>query len=313
MTSSLITPTIEQSLVQSWENNFIALTQQKESLLGGLKAIKNISFSSNKHNVGRMGSTKLEEITGRNPDAQWDEALMDNRQMTKRNFGKSFIIDKKDVREAMADPTSAIYMQINAALQREKDKFIANAALAAVNVGDPNAGTALTSVSAATDGVLTTVATGGLTYALLQQLMGNAINNSVAYGTMQNSGLSLIVSGSDFMQLVNEDKFINNNYTSLRPVDNGYITKLFGMDVVVVPGNDTGVITNVDPILAESGTTRSCLLLSPEAIMFSLDNIKFTWVDELEGKYRSSGLKFYCEMSAMRTEGVRTQVITTTF
>ncbi|MFW6311246.1 MAG: phage capsid protein [Nanoarchaeota archaeon] len=311
--SNLINGSIDQSLIQSWENNFYTLSQQKQSFFDQSKAIKRVSFNSLYHNVARMDKTSLNRATGRNPDVQLDEAVMDNRRMKKYSFHKQFIFDKKDIREAMADPTSEVYMQLMAAFNREKDKFIAETALGSVEVGDSNNGGTST-ISAAADGVNTIDATSGLDYPKVKRIITNFINRNVATGTMQNTDITLAVAGTDWDQLLNEDKFINNNYSSYHPIDKGgYLPKLFGMDLITFAGNDTGVITDADITLKEDGSIRSCLALAPQSIYFDVGNVGFRYIPELESKVRSSGLYFYCEMAAMRSEGVKVQEIRTTF
>ena len=308
--SNLINPTIDQALTQTWSSMFVSLSQQKESLLTNLPAIKDISFQSYKHNVRRIGPVELEEITGRNPDAQYHDPAIDNRQMTKTSFGYAVMIDKKDVREAMADFRSPVYQEILHAFNRKKDEFLVQMATGNVQVGETGK---TTSVSFENDGGITTDATSGLTYNIIKESMRKFINREVVIGSLQNSNVSAIISGTEWEDLLEEDKFINNNYTKQSPVDDGSITKIFGMNVVTVAGSETGYTKNNNPILKETGTTRECLMLAPESILFDADNIQFEWVENLENKYRSSGLKFSCDMSAMRIEGVKVQKIKTSF
>lgn len=311
--SNLYSPTIEQGLIQTWEQNFITLAQQRDSMLSMLPAVKYSAFTGTKHNVPRTGKTEMNKVAGRNPDKQYDEFLVDNRQIVRNTFAKTFIFDEKDIREMMADPTSEAYKSIMAAINREKDRVIARACLASVLVGDPNNNSALTSLSAANDGVKTIDATAGLTYALLKKGMTNFINNDIVSGELRNANLSFICGGTDLSDLLDEDKFINNEYTASRPVDDGYISKVFGMNVVALAGSETSNITVANPILTESGTTRSCLLLAPQSVLFSMENMKVDYEDKVPGKIRSKSLTVSVDMGAMRIEGARVQAVSTTF
>jgi hypothetical protein len=312
---ALINPSIEQAEYQSWEDNFIVLAQNNRSMLSQTQAVRDFSFTGSRHNFVRVGTTELETVTGRNPTVTRREMLFDNRQCVKMPFYKSFIVDQKDVREMLKDPKNEIYTQILNALNRAKDKFIVDSAIGNVNVGDPNSGTPLTVLTPEQDGVVFIDATQGLNYEIITSILTTMINNSVCIGDMQNTGLTLAHSGTEWEALVNEDKFINNLYTAIRPVDNGYINRIFGMQSIAYPGSKTGTIEVPNPILPEDidTSTRQCVLFSPDSVRFTIDNIKFKYTTDLEGYVRSDELKFYCEMSAIRTEGCRVAVIETTF
>lgn len=309
---ALINPTIDQAKIQSWETNFYTLASQKTSLLSNLPAIKHIDFSAAKHNIVRLNSLEIQEISGRNPKVNYEETSFDNRQIVKRNFAKSILFDKYDNLEMMSDPTSDIYTEVMQAFDRMKDRIIAEACFASVMCGDPNNGVALTSVTAEEDGVKTIDATSGLTYNLLKQAHTNFINSNILSGDLMNSNLSFICAGSDMSQLLDEDKFINNNYTSIRPVDNGVITKVLGMNVVTLAGSQTNQTEYTNPILKEDGTTRDCIILAPDSIRFVVSDVSIE-IREPDEYYRSKALVFSARLGAIRTEGAKIQKIKTTF
>lgn len=310
---TLINPTIDQAKIQSWEETFIALASQKDSYLSNLPAVRYTAFEGKQHNFPRHGSFELNETKGRNPDKQYDEMLFDNRQLKRKRYTKTLIFDNMDIREMMADPTSPAYQEFTYAINRAKDRIIAEAATADVNVGDPNNNVALTKVSFENDGGITIDATTNLTYDILKKAQVNFINNKVSIGDLSNSNSSLICGGTDFSQLLSEDKFINNLYSTFRPAMDGKLTRVLGMNVVALPGSETGSITDANPILKEDGTTRDCLLLAENSIAFSMENLKITYIPSMENKVDSSSLTVSVEMGAMRLEGARVQKIQTTF
>ena len=309
---TLINPTIDQAKIQSWETNFYTLASQKTSLLSGLPAVKHIDFSSAKHNIVRMGNVEIDEISGRNPKVNYEDPEFDNRQIVKKDFAKAILFDNYDNLEMMANPTSEYYTKVMEAFNRAKDRVIADACFASVMCGDPNNGVPLTSVTAEEDGVRTIDATGGLTYNLLKQAHTNFINSTVISGDLSNSNLSFICAGSDMSQLLEEEKFINNNYTSLRPVDNGVITKVLGMNVVALSGSQTNQTQQKKTILKEDGTTRDCIILAPDSIRFVVSDIKIE-IREPSEYIRSKALVFSARLGAIRTEGAKIQKIQTTF
>jgi hypothetical protein len=306
-------PTIEQAKFQSWADNFIVLAQNERSLLSQTKAVKDFSFTGARHNFVRSGETEIAQVSGRNPLTVRDEFLFDNRQAIKIPFSKSFIFDQKDMREMLGDPASEVYRALLYAFNRAKDRFIADCALAPVQTGDPNSGQPLATLTAYQDGVKVMDATGGLNYSVITEAVEYFINNSVAYGDMANNNITFAGAGSEWNQLMNEEKFINNNYSKADLVDKGYVNKIFGMNYITFPGSRTGTKEVEQPILKEENTVRKCLLLAEDSIRFTADNVRFKYTEDLQNYVRSDELKFYCEMSAIRTQGAKVLEIDTTF
>ena len=307
-----IIKTIDQAKIQSWEQNFYIAASQQTSLLSNLPAVKNIDFNSAKHNIVRLGSLEVDEITGRNPEVNYEETSFDNRQIVKKDFAKAILFDKYDILEMMSDPTTDVYKEVMKAFNRQKDRIIAEACFSNVMCGDPNNGTPLTSITAEADGVRTIDATGGLTYNLLKQANTNFINSTIVSGDLMNANLSFICAGTDMSQLLEEDKFINNNYTSIRPVDTGVLTKILGMNVITLAGSQTDQLTVKRPILKEDGTTRDCIIMAPDAIRFAVSDVKIE-IREPTKYVRSKALVFSARLGAVRTEGAKIQRIRTTF
>lgn len=304
--------TIDQAKIQSWQENFYIAASQQTSLLSTLPAVKSLDFKSAKHNIVRLSGLEVNEITGRNPKVNYEETGFDNRQIVKKDFAKAILFDKYDILEMMSDPTTDIYREVMKAFNRQKDRIIAEACFSNVMCGDPNNGTPLTSITAEADGVRTIDATGGLTYNLLKQANTNFINSNVVSGDLMNANLSFICAGSDMSQLLEEDKFINNNYTSIRPVDTGILTKVLGMNIVTLAGSQTDQLTVNRPILKEDGTTRDCIIMAPDAIRFVVSDVKIE-IREPSEYVRSKALVFSARLGAIRTEGAKIQRIRTTF
>ena len=304
--------TIDQAKIQSWQKNFYIAASQQTSLLSTLPAVKSMNFNSAKHNIVRLSGLEINEITGRNPKVNYEETGFDNRQIVKKDFAKAILFDNYDILEMMSNPTTDIYKEVMKAFNRQKDRIIAEACFSNVMCGDPNNGTPLTSITAEADGVRTIDATGGLTYNLLKQANTNFINSNVVSGDLMNANLSFICAGSDMSQLLEEDKFINNNYTSIRPVDTGILTKVLGMNIVTLAGSQTDQLTVNRPILKEDGTTRDCIIMAPDAIRFVVSDVKIE-IREPSEYVRSKALVFSARLGAIRTEGAKIQRIRTTF
>lgn len=311
MSSNTYSPSTEQGLKQTFENNFYLLSQQDRSLLGMSPAVKYITADGNKHNIGRVGKTELVEANTRNPLKEPIDLSIDNRELLVKRYTQTYILDRKDAREMIADPMNAMYKELTMACNRLEDRVIVDAATGVVLVGTSDA--AKTSRTAAQDGVVTIDATSGVTYAgTITQAYENFINNNVIFNDIGNSNLTFACAGAEHTDLMNEDKFINTRYTEFRPVDKGTMDKAGGMRVAAFAGNVTGGISVDNPILTESGGVRTNLMMAPEAIAVARRIKEFDFVEKHPDYVNSSMLTTVVEVGAVRYEGVKIQIVTST-
>jgi hypothetical protein len=308
MSSLTINPSIDQAALQNFMDSFHELAQQTKSHLVATRAIKFMPSKGKTNNMARIGRVELVEVNTRNPDKQYGDYNVDNRQFSKRRFTKTITIDAKhDINELIKDPTSDILKQLNNAKERVIDRIGINAAVGAVLTGAPDA--APTSTSAATDGVLTITATSGFVYGTVQQITQNFINNDVPYDTF--SGATICITGKENTDLMGETEFINNFYISGKPVEQGVMEKAGAYRVQLFAGSVNGGITVVSPILPEGVSTRSCVVLAPESIAMSMELADLS-VTKSATKVNSWDITIDFWINAMRTEGVLVQIVTTT-
>lgn len=308
MPSNTINPSIDQGALQMFRDNFLELAQQTKSALGGSKAILNLPNKGKTNNLGRIGRIELTEVPGRNPNKSYADYSIDNRQLTKRRFTKTITIDKKhDINELIRDPQSDILKQLVNGKERVIDRVIAASAVGDVLVGRPDA--APSAVSAANDGVLTIDGTAGMTYAVVQQITENFINNDLPYEMFRGS--CICVTGKENTDLMQESQFINNDYISSKPVESGKMSNAGLYEVKLFAGSVNGGIVVDSPVLVESGATRSCIVLAPESIALSME-IGDLSVERNPLKVNSMDITIDLWINAMRTEGARVIIVTTT-
>ena len=308
MSSLTISPSIDQAALQNFLDSFHELAQQTKSKLVASNAIKFMPSKGKINNLARIGRIELVEVNTRNPDKQFGDYSVDNRQFTKRRFTRTVTIDAKhDINELIKDPTSDILKQLNNAKERVIDRIAIAAAVGAVLTGAPDA--APTSTSAATDGVITITATSGFVYATVKSITENFINNDVSMDSF--SGSTLCATGKENSDLMSEVEFINNDYISGKPVESGVLEKAGTYRVQLFAGSQNGGITVVNPILPEGSTTRSCVVLAPESIAMSME-LADMGVEKSATKVNSWDITIDFWINAMRTEGVLVQIITTT-
>lgn len=308
MSSLTISPSIDQGAALNFQDSFYALQQQTKSKLVNAGVAKFLSADVKTNNMARIGRVELVEVATRNPDKQFGDYNLDNRQFTKRRFTKTVQIDALyDINELLKDPTSDILTQMNNGKERVIDRIIVAAAAGAVLTGAPDA--APVSVSAATDGVLTVVATSGFVYTTIQAITQNFINNELDYSDFQGSVIA--ITGKENTDLMSETEFINNDYISGKPVEKGVMEQAGCYRMVLFAGSVNGGVQVLNPILPEGVSTRTCVVMAPMAVAVSM-KLASIGVEKSANKVNSFDITIDFWINAMRTEGVKVQLVTTT-
>lgn len=308
MTSTTISPSIDQAALLNFQDSFYELAQQTKSKLVSSKAVTFLPSKGKINNLARIGRLELTEVNTRNPDKQYGDYDLDNRQFTKRRFTKTIQIDAKyDINELIKDPTSDILKQLNNAKERVIDRIAVSAAVGAVLTGGPD--TAPVSTSAATDGVITVTATSGFTYATAQSIIQNFINADIPYSDFQGSVLA--ITGKENTDLMGEDEFINSLYMSGQPIGTGIFHGTQTFRTELFAGSVTGGVQVANPILPEGSTTRSCVAMAPGSIAMAME-LGDIGVMKSATKVNSYDITIDFWINAMRTEGAKVQIITTT-
>ena len=308
MSSDTINPSIEQAALLNFKESFHELAQQSNSRLVNENAIVMMDPNGKTNNMSRIGRLELVEVDSRNPDKQYSDYALDNRQFSKRRFTRTVTIDALyDINELISDPTSPILSALDKAKERVIDRVAVEAAVGPVLVGAPD--TTPTSVTAAADGVITVDGTAGVTYTVIQTVTKNFINNDVEMSDFLGSCIA--VTGTENEDLMNEERFINSDYISGRPVEDGYQKQVGMYKVILYAGSETGGITVVSPVLPEGSTTRQCVVLAPESIAMSM-KIGRVEVERSNRKVNSYDITIDLWINAMRTEGVLVQIISAT-
>jgi len=308
MASSTINPSIDQGALLAFRDNFWELAQQTNSRIGSSPAVLFLPSKGKTQNMGRIGRVELTEVNTRNPNKQFGDYNLDNRQLTKRRFTKTIQIDQLyDVNELIADPTSDILRQLINAKERVIDLVLIQAAVGNVLVGAPDE--APSAVTAANDGVITITATGGMDYDDIKSITENYINNDLSVEDYR--GALLCLTGKENSDLMSITQFINTDYIAAKPVDESMQDQVGIYKIVFFAGSVSGGITVNNPILPEGVTNRSCVVLAPQSLAVSME-IGDVSVEKSATKVNSTDITVDFWINAMRTEGVRTQILTTT-
>ena len=303
-----ISPSLDQGALQSFRDSFYHLAQQTKSRIGSSEAVMFLPSKGKTQNMARIGKVELTEVSTRNPNKQFGDYDLDNRQLTKRRFTKTIQIDALyDINELISDPTSDILMQLLQAKERVIDKVLIDSASGAVLTGAPDS--TPTSTSASDDGVITITATGGMDYDDIKSITQNFINNEIPVEEFRGSLICL--TGKENSDLMSITQFINNDYISAKPVDESVMSKLGMYKTVFFAGSVSGGITVTNPILAEGTTNRTCVVLAPKSLAVSME-IGDVSVEKSAGKVNSTDITVDFWINSMRTEGEKVQLLTTT-
>lgn len=302
-------PTIDQGAKLNFQDSFYALAQQTQSKLVSNKAIMFLPSKGKTNNMARIGRLELVEVNNRNPDKEYSDYAIDNRLFTKRRFTLTVQIDAKfDINELLTDPTSDILTQLNNGKERVIDRVAIAAAVGPVLIGGPD--TAPSSITAATDGVITIDGTGGLVYEVVQAVTATFINND-----LQNTdimGTTLCITGNENSDIMGEDQFINTLYAGKTAGAIAGVADSAGIyNVLTFAGSSTGTGTIPTPILPETSTQRSCVALAPRSIAMAME-VGEMGVEKASKKVNSWDITIDLWVNAMRTEGVKVIIITTT-
>ena len=308
MTSLTVSPSIDQAALLNFQDSFHELAQQTTSKLVATGVIIFMASKGKTNNMARIGRIELTEVNTRNPDKQFGDYNVDNRQFTKRRFTKTITVDAKDdINELIKDPTSDILKQLNNAKERVIDRIAIAAATGSVLTGAPDA--APTTTTAASDGVLTVTATAGFVYGTVKSITENFINNELPYS--QFAGSTICITGNENTDLMSEDEFINNDFITSRLVERGVMEKAGSYRIELFAGSVNGGITVVNPILPEGATERTCAVLAPESVAMAMELADLS-VTKSATKVNSNDITIDFWINAMRIEGVLVQIITTT-
>lgn len=284
------------------------LAEQKQCKLASSGLVTFVPSEGQTYNFTRTGKTELVEINDRNALKQYENTAFDNRQFSKVRFTRTFLIDEKqDINELITDPTSEIVNGLNYAANRVKDKIGVKNLLGPVLVGMPGGQT--TSRTAAQDGVKTIDATGGLTYDRIQEITRNFQNSDL--DTVDYQGAVISVTGKENLNLMGENKFINNDFINGRPVEAGYQMSAGMYRLANFAGSVNGVNTYLNPILPEVSGVRNGFVACPNSLLMMMEIARLD-VEKSDQHVNSWAITIDMWIGAMRKEGILVQQINTT-
>ncbi len=248
----------------------------------------------------RIGSAEVQQLNERFAEIIPTDIQWDNRRMSGARVGVPFFVDKWDADRMLADPRSVLAKRASQALERNFDRVV----IASLNASVLTGRQGTVSVTAATDGVVTVDATGGMTYETLLQIDANFQKQEV--GTESQLRKFLLISEQEHQALMKEGTLISGDFTRQYVVEKGYMIKALDFDIIRF-GSGVPI-----PMLPVTGSTRNCYAVAMGAVKLGITQSWKIDVQERNDRWETTQILASGIIGALRMEGVRVQVVQTT-
>jgi hypothetical protein len=289
---------IDKALIIEFSDLVHKQSQQMTSRLKPYLQVK--QMSGDVFAYDGLGRVEAREIAGRNVPATFDDIQHNRRKITRRRFVINLPIDETDVRGSLMNPQSNYAQAIAAGAMRQYDRVAYQCAFASVLTGRDFE----TTVSAATDGVLTVDATAGLTYEKILEINQNFMDNDV--GEDQQEKIFMTITGDEHTALMQEEELISSDFNRAFVVEKGRIRNAAGIDLIpfaaAVPS----------PIIPVVSSQRQLLAASSRGICLGISKEMSIKIQERNDLIETSQVQVVFEIGAVRTEGALVQKGTVT-
>lgn len=290
--------TIDQALITEFSAMVHQVAQQKQSHLKPYTIMK--QMQGDVFAYDGLGRVEAREVVGRNAPATFDDITHNRRKIARRRFVVNLPVDASDVRGALLNPDSEYAEACAAAMMRQYDRVVYDAAFASVLTGRDFE----TTVTATNDGVVTVDATAGLTYEKLLEIRQNFMDRDVGnYGAEK---LFLTITGDEHTDLMGEIELTSGDYTRQFAVEKGQIQTALGMDLLTFADS----VTN--PIIPTAGGERQLIAASARGICVGVSKEMSVKIMERNDYIETHQVQVVMEIGAVRTEGALVQKVRVT-
>lgn len=247
-----------------------------------------------------LGSIEAVENNGRHQPVVFSDATHTRRKITRRRFTLALPIDASDVRGALLNPQSEYAAACARAMERVFDRIVVDAMFAAVLTGRDFG----TSVTFANDDGDTINATANLTYEKLLEATRLFIDDDVNTDLVESMVLGL--SGDEHEDLMQETELVSGDFTRQYAIEKGRMIEAAGYKLK----HFAGAATN--PILAVSGGTRDCFVMSNRAMCVGMSKEMAIDIAPRKDLVETTQVTIVFELGAVRTEGKLIKKVQTT-
>ena len=289
---------IDQSLIIEFSDLVHKVAQQKTSRLKPYAQIK--QMSGDVFAYDGLGRVEAREVSGRNVAATFDDIQHNRRKIIRKRYVVNLPVDASDVRGALLNPESNYADAIANAAVRQYDRTIYDAAFASVLTGRDFE----TTVTAATDGVTTVDATGGLTYEKLLEIGENFMNEDV--GVESDESIYLTITGAEHTALMKEVELTSSDYNRQYNVEKGKMIEAAGIKLIPFAASVPS------PIIPVAGGERKLLAASSRGLCLGISKDMSIKIQERNDLIETTQVQVVFEIGAVRTEGVLVQQVDVT-
>lgn len=289
---------IDQALITQFSDLVHQEAQQMTSHLKPFVQMKQMSGDIWAYDG--LGRVDAREVNGRVVKADFDDIDHNRRKLSRRRFVVNLPVDASDVRGSLLNVDSEYAKACAAAMARQMDRVIADAALASVLTGRDFENT----TTFAADGGLTVDATSGLTYEKLLEVQQNFMDNAV--GVDQSEKLFLTYTGKESTSLMGETELTSGDFVRELSVDNGKMVKAAGLDLVPFAANEPS------PVLEVTGGERFLIAGSSRGICLGVSKEMSINIQERNDLIETHQVQVIMEIGAVRTEGALIQKVRVT-
>lgn len=250
-----------------------------------------------------LGTVEARLVTGRFSPSTFDDIEHNRRQLTRQEFVITLPIDQTDLEGMLLDPQGKYVDAAVMAMERNYDRVAYAAMFASVQTGRNFE----TAVTAATDGVLTVDATGGLTLAKLLEGEQNFIDGEV--GNDLPVSRCMGITGEENKTLLQIDQLINSRYTNnWPPLDKASDVKRRALDFDLIPfGNNVPI-----PVLLVAAGVRTCFMMAAGGIAVGMWRQWQITLKDRPDLINTKQVQITGVIGAVRTEGKLLQKLTVT-
>ena len=289
---------IDTALITQFSDMVHVRAQQMKSRLRQHFAIRKMTGDVWAYDgIGIVDATEQNE---RVAPVQFNSVEWNRRKIARRRFVITLPLDSSDVRAMLTNPQNDYSGVCIRAIERVFDRVGIQATLTSVYTGRDFS----TTVSAATDGVITVDATAGLTYEKMVEIRRRFVNNEV--GNDMPETFLFLCSGDEEAALMQETALINSLYTRQSVVDKGELKYAVGFEVIKYGGSV------LYPMLAVTSGVRANLALSTRGLVYGMSLDLQLKIQERSDLIETTQVQAIIQLGAVRTEGVLVQQVNAT-
>ena len=289
---------IDTALITQFSDMVHVRAQQMKSRLRQHFAIRKMTGDVWAYDgIGIVDATEQNE---RIAPVEFNSVEWNRRKISRRRFVITLPLDSSDVRAMLTNPQNDYAGVCIRAIERVFDRVGIQAAFASVYTGRDFS----TTVTAATDGVVTVDATAGLTYEKMVEQRRRFVNAEV--GNDMPETFLLLCTGDEEAALMQETALINSLYTRQSVVDKGELKYAVGFELVKYGGSI------LFPMLAVASGVRANVACSTRALVYGMSLDLQLKIQERSDLVETTQVQAIIQLGAVRTEGVLMQQLNTT-